>query len=507
VGVAVATPHPLRRVLVGLLIGAGLVALGTHTPVHGLLTTLLPPLRILRYPVKVMVVVAFAWALLAGLGVTAWRGDQRGRRFTLGATAPLALAGLLALLLGLAARWAPGEVDKRLFDPKPGRPVERVLAPTSERLFTTAGFAVSALLVAVGGVSRRLPGTGAGAALLGVAILDLAYHHRSPNPVAPRGLYTYRPAVLGELGDLAAARVYVYDYSTPRRIERHIGPGRHPYTLARVPEGWDPGPALALGIQAYLAAEIPGRFALSQAYGTDLRGLHPSPLTRLTAALREVEGTPYHLRLLRAGGVTHTVSLHPLEDLGRGREIEGFFERPIVVQEVEAPLPRVFAVRAARTASDDDALRFLLDPAFDLRRFVVLAQGPESRGGGGEERHGDGGEALATIEGGLPTLEGGARIVAETPGRLVVEADLPSPGFVVVLDTFDPGWRALVNGQEVPLLRANLAFRAVAVPSGRHLVEMVYRPRSLGLGLVISVLTGTGLLTALAVTGRSRRSA
>lgn len=499
-GAALAIPHPLRRVLMGMVIVAALLALGTHTPVHGLVTTLLPPLRILRYPVKVMVVVAFAWALLAGLGVTAWLEERRGRRFTLGATLPLALVGVLALLLGLATRWAPGEVARPLFEPKPGRPPELALTATSERLFTTAGFAASALLLAVGGGSRRLPGTRAGAALLGLAILDLAYHHRSPNPVAPRGLYTYRPAVLGALGDLATARVYVYDYSVPGKIEQTFGPGRHPYTLARVPEGWAPGPALALGIQAYLAAEIPGRFALSQAFGTDLRGLQPSPLTRLTMALREVEGTPYHLRLLRAGGVTHTVALHPLEDLGPGREVEGFFERPIVVQGVETPLPRVFAVGEARPADDDDALRLLLDPTFDLRRSVVLAWGPESRGEGQEERNGS--EALH-----VPIVEGGARIVAETPGHLVVEADLQSPGYVVVLDTFDPGWRALVNGREAPLLRANLAFRAVALPSGRHRIEMDYRPRSLRLGLMISVLTGTGLLAGLAFSGRSRRSA
>lgn len=490
-GAALATPHPLRRALVGLLIVAGLVALGTHSPVHGLVTTLLPPLRILRYPVKVMVVVAFAWALLAGLGVQAWQGERRGRRFALGAAAPVLLAVLLALGVGLAARWRGEEVDRRLFDPKPGRPPERVLAATAERLFATAGFGLSALLVALAGVSGRLPGARAGAALLGLASLDLAYQHRSPNPVAPRGLYTYRPEVLGALG--AAARVYVYDYSAPGKVERTFGPGRHPYTLARVPEGWDPGPALALGIQAYLAAEIPGRFALSQAYGTDLRGLQPSPLTRLTAALREVEGTPYHLRLLRAGGVTHTVALHSLEDLGPAREVPGFFERPIVVREVESPLPRVFAVGAARSASDDDSLRLLLDPAFDLRREVVLAAGAERPGAAGEPGHG-------------PGLPGSARIVAERPDHLVVEADLPSPGYVVVLDTFDPGWRGRVNDQEATVRRANLAFRAVAVPAGRHRVEMVYEPRSLRLGFLISTLTLTAILASVVWTGHFRRS-
>jgi hypothetical protein len=494
VGAGFAAPHPLRRVLAGILVVAVLVALGTHTPVHAFVTTLIPPLRILRYPVKVMVVAAFAWALLAGLGVLAWRGAGRGRRFALAATVPAAFALVLALLLGFAAGWAPGVVTAALLDAKAARPPELALAPVSVRLLTTAGLAAIALGLAAGGVAGRLSGKRAAAGLMGLAVLDLAFQHRSPNPVAPKGLYTYRPPVLDALGDRAAARVYVYDYSVPGKIERYLGAGRHPYTLARVPEGWAPGPALALGIQAYLASEIPGRFALSQAFGIDLRGLHPSPLTRLAKALRDVEETPFHTRLLRAGGVSHTISLHPLPDVGRPREIEGFFERPILVQEVPASLPRVFAVGTARRAVDDDAFRLLLDPAFDLRQQVVLAQ---EKGAATEER-------ASTQAPPVTNLDASARIVAESPGHLEVDVDLPWPGHVVVLDSFDPGWRARVDGRETPILRANLAFRAVAVPAGRCRIEMSYRPLSLRLGLLTSALTGLGLLGS--VVAASRRS-
>ena len=48
------------------------VALGPHLPLHGLLTTLLPPLRALRYPVKAMPAAALCWALLCGLGLEMW---------------------------------------------------------------------------------------------------------------------------------------------------------------------------------------------------------------------------------------------------------------------------------------------------------------------------------------------------------------------------------------------------------------------------------------------------
>jgi uncharacterized membrane protein YfhO len=44
------------------------------------------------------------------------------------------------------------------------------------------------------------------------------------------------------------------------------------------------------------------------------------------------------------------------------------------------------------------------------------------------------------------------------------------------------------------VLRANVAFRAVAVPAGRHLVELVYRPRPLLAGVSISAFTLAGVL-------------
>ncbi|MCE7960687.1 MAG: hypothetical protein DYH06_22535, partial [Acidobacteria bacterium ACB2] len=60
------------------------------------------------------------------------------------------------------------------------------------------------------------------------------------------------------------------------------------------------------------------------------------------------------------------------------------------------------------------------------------------------------------------------------PDRLA--ADVEGAAFLLVADAFGPGWRALVDGREAPLLPANLAFRAVPVPGGRHRVEIVYRP-------------------------------
>jgi uncharacterized membrane protein YfhO len=87
-----------------------------------------------------------------------------------------------------------------------------------------------------------------------------------------------------------------------------------------------------------------------------------------------------------------------------------------------------------------------------------------------------------------------------------VEVESSSPAHLVVLDAWDPGWRASVDGVAAPVRRANFAFRAVPVTPGRHLVELRYRPRSVFAGLAVSAATTLALLLFLGVGARRRRA-
>jgi uncharacterized membrane protein YfhO len=60
------------------------------------------------------------------------------------------------------------------------------------------------------------------------------------------------------------------------------------------------------------------------------------------------------------------------------------------------------------------------------------------------------------------------------------------PGYLVTRDSFASGWRATVDGRAAPVLRANGKHRAVAVPGGRHRVEMRYHPPGLALGIALT---------------------
>lgn len=96
---------------------------------------------------------------------------------------------------------------------------------------------------------------------------------------------------------------------------------------------------------------------------------------------------------------------------------------------------------------------------------------------------------------------GSARVVeaafSANAVSLAVEADRPEE--VLVRDGWAPGWTARVDG-EPAALRASGGHRSVAVPAGRHRVEMTYRPPRLGLALAASALA----LVAASALGRRR---
>ena len=63
---------------------------------------------------------------------------------------------------------------------------------------------------------------------------------------------------------------------------------------------------------------------------------------------------------------------------------------------------------------------------------------------------------------------GRARIVVVAPDRIEIEADSELGGMLALHDTWYPGWIAEIDGERVPMLRADVLFRGVEVPAGRH---------------------------------------
>ena len=76
------------------------------------------------------------------------------------------------------------------------------------------------------------------------------------------------------------------------------------------------------------------------------------------------------------------------------------------------------------------------------------------------------------------------------PRRIAYEVETDAPRLLVVSEIYYPaGWKATLNGEEVPIHRANYLLRAVEVPPGKHSLEMTFNPASYIWGKRISLIS------------------
>lgn len=142
---------------------------------------------------------------------------------------------------------------------------------------------------------------------------------------------------------------------------------------------------------------------------------------------------------------------------------------PLAVYHNPDALPRAWLATESLTLPDEDAvLSALTGPGFDPLETVLLLPGAQTRLPGPWLR--------------APLL------------RLEVTA--PEAGHLVLSEVWYPGWWARVNGAEVPVLRANSAFRAVPVPPGRVTVDLYFVPLGWQWGVL---LFGLGVVLMMGV--------
>ena len=86
------------------------------------------------------------------------------------------------------------------------------------------------------------------------------------------------------------------------------------------------------------------------------------------------------------------------------------------------------------------------------------------------------------------------RVAHYAPEQVEIDVTAGTPGFLILSDAWYPGWEASVDGELVPIHRADILFRAVALDAGRHKVVFSFRPASLTIGAGVSLAGLLGLL-------------
>ena len=211
---------------------------------------------------------------------------------------------------------------------------------------------------------------------------------------------------------------------------------------------------------------------------SDARGYDAVVPWRQATLLDHVEGATRigHYSVLRSAD-SRLLDLMNVQYMVTDKELDGRWK--LVFEEQDSTirvyrnrhvLPRAFIVHQAEYATNPDAaLARLLEDTFDLRTKVIL--------------EGTTPDPVSDVS----SETGQTRIVRYEPERVVIETDTPADGFLVLTDTYMPGWQAQVDGQPTELYIADYAFRAVRVPAGQHRIEFVYAPSSFSVGAALSL--------------------
>jgi hypothetical protein len=474
-----------RRPRLALVLWAGLLlfvllAMGRHTPVFPALFKLLPGSSMIRYPVKFLFPALFCLALLAGMGADlAWHGAGRkgGRRQRVLAILLVGTALVCGiLLLALAFNRLPGFQPLLAARGLPAEPMK--IAARGMEFSVAHGLALglaSALLLALCCRLRGVWHRAAAGSLFLLLAVDLLITLGGLNPVAPPDFFTAPPVLLAaiearESGPGASGGEFRLYHDSGKDI---------PSVQLQAPENdriWH--------FHWMRQTLFPMTADLDYAFEPNWDGLYLEPGVQAARVARTLPAAE-RARFLGLFNVRYLVQFRETDDpllevLARWSGGSNLEARLLVNR---ACLPRAYWVpRALRRPTEPDMVRALVSPSFDPQREVVLPGTTVEASAENEKEP-------------IPGLgDAPCRLLRHGAGEVEVELTSPAPGYLVLADSFAPGWRAMLDGTPALIEQANLAVRAVKVPRGRHTVTFSYRPRWRVAGPAISL---AGILLAL----------
>jgi hypothetical protein len=445
---AVRSPGRLRSRPALLWIGAGLagvaLAAGRYLPFWPVLRHV-PPFSGVRYPERFVLVALLPLVILAAWGFDLVVHSAAARRTT---RALLFVAGGLSAAAGAFALGSPPRLWVALGLPEATAATMRLVAAQDA---VTGLITALAFLFALDGLRRRWPW--ASTALVALAALDLVHTGGRLMKTRPAAEMTAPPPVIR---DLLAASVE--------------GPVFHA-------AGWA---AQREREFSFVRPPMPAFWGIATAFEPDFDLTELRWSSAATRAFLEVLGAqpPTALAVARRRGVVAVIRFASGVQVVGGMLVkpEGA-ESAVELRLLDAPRPLAFLASRVEAA-----------PGETSWRDTVLRLGPASA----DTLIVDSSDAARVPAHPSP---GPVRIRERAPGRIVLDLDAqgPEPGLVAVNQTWDPFWRARVDGGEAVVLRTDLSLMGVVVPPGRHRLELTYEDPWVRRGLAVSACALVGL--------------
>jgi len=436
-----------RAYLVALAAAALLISFGKHLqPLYSLLYYHLPFFNKFRVPVMILVLVQFATAALAALGLTKAlqpganptnkSGDSGSPWMRAGVLAAVAGFGVLFLINIFGPAIREYAIHSRPnFDPSLARAALDMASIDAIK----SGLFLAAALAVVGMVRRgRLSRSVAALLIVGATAADL---------------WTIDRKIIDPL--VATPREYDDNFRETPEVKFL----RSDSTQFRVfPLRWDDSRLAAFGIASVLGYH-PAKPRLYQAF-VDTVGIQSFETLRLL-----------NVKYILADGY------FPPET----KDVKLRHDGEVKVYEVEGALPRAFVAHAILQVRDDTvALAVLRTHAFDPHAEVLWSEPT----------------AIPTVS--APGVPDSVRSIRYDFNEAEYLVSTSAPGIFVAIDQYDPDWVATVDGAPAAIHRVNYLMRGVALPAGVHRVRFAYAPRALAAGIQISLASA---LVALLLAG------
>ena len=472
---AAALPQIRKKPLIGyhvLLAAFGIaLALGRFCPVYAGFYYAFPFFKYIRYPARFLFLFSFAAACLAGFGldaVLARRKNERpltDKKAVPWAAALLVLSGLVVLSMFYSAPIESRSLDftgklcatwlnKNSVSDDMRNLVLSVLM-NAKRMAIFTGFAAFGVLAS----ARFRPRRGYLAAyffllvfadLVTTNVIETRLEGRLMREPAENLSLMMKDAELFRV--LASPKSKALQYEPPETPQLETTFKALKETLA---------PALLL---PYHVADVSG-----------YDSIFTNDAIRINDLRRRIKDPSEH-RLYDMLNIKYMVS--PNKEIGGAyRLIHPVFPTNLYLN--ERVLPRAYLVPGTRTVkARGEILEKLLEKNYDPEAFIYLDEEPPPLRQG---------LLSQTVN------KNSVTITDYSPNRVFMEAASRSAQWLFFSDMFYPGWKALLDGKPVKIFRANYAFRAIALPPGRHRVEWKYDPILFRIGSSVSLLTALAL--------------
>jgi len=141
-------------------------------------------------------------------------------------------------------------------------------------------------------------------------------------------------------------------------------------------------------------------------------------------------------------------------------------------------LPRAWIVHNTQDVGIGEAIPLLASGAIDPRQVALFE-----------------GEAPA-----LPPANGSAdvaTVIQSGSSGMSIKTQTRVDSLLMLSEIAYPAWHAYVDGEQVPLLTADHALRAIPIPAGEHIVELRYESTSLRVGIAITTISYAALVAIL----------